>query len=178
MTRNLVICCDGTSNRFGERNTNVVRVVQCLARSESQLAYYDPGVGTIPAAGALTWLQHRLSTLAGLAFGAGLERNVEEAYCWLMDWWEPEDRVFLFGFSRGAYTVRILAGMLHTVGLLEKGAYNLVPYAFDLYRSIGQERAAGEGRYHELCAEFRRTYCRHVPGSEEQRFPVHFSAPR
>src|SRR5262245_7388450 len=116
MGRNLVVCCDGTNNQFGSRNTNVVRLVQVLHRDPcKQRLYYDPGVGTLPEPGALGKIAKKLSELQALAFGAGLSRNVEEAYSYLMDVWEPGDRVFLFGFSRGAYTVRVLAALLHSL---------------------------------------------------------------
>src|SRR4051812_21990256 len=131
--RNIIICCDGTNNEFGDINTNVVRLIQVLDRTPgTQYLYYDPGVGTLPEPGAWGKLNGWISKIAGLAFGAGLEWKVQEAYTYLMDWWEPGDRVFLFGFSRGAYGARVLAGMLHAVGLLPKGAYNLVPYAMRL----------------------------------------------
>src|SRR4051794_41168991 len=111
MPRNLVICCDGTNNQFGPENSNVVRLIQVLDRAPAaQRLYYDPGVGTLPEPGALSWLRKKLSAWYGLAFGAGLAWKVEQSYSFLMDVWEPDDRVFLLGFSRGAYTVRVLAG--------------------------------------------------------------------
>ena len=119
MSRNLIICCDGTNNQFGAQNTNVVRMIQILERDpQKQRLYYDPGVGTLPEPGVLTWLGKKLSEWWGLAFGTGLTRNVEEAYCYLMDMWEPGDRVFLFGFSRGAFTARTLVGLIDSQGLV------------------------------------------------------------
>src|ERR1043166_315678 len=116
--RNLVICCDGTNNEFGPENTNVVRLIQVLDRTpQKQRLFYDPGVGTLPNPGALTALTRRLSEYWELAFATDLLDKVGRAYNYLMDSWEPGDRVFLFGFSRGAYTVRVLAGFLHTLGL-------------------------------------------------------------
>ena len=76
----------------------------------------------------------------GLAFGLGLSRKVAEAYTYLIDFWEPNDRVFLFGFSRGAYTARVLAGLLHQLGLLPRGNYNLIPYAMKYFRRITEAR--------------------------------------
>ena len=75
-----------------------------------QLRYYHSGVGT--EGGLLDWL-------AGGATGMGLVRNVQSAYQWLTTAYEPGDRVALFGFSRGAYTVRSLAGMLGACGLID-----------------------------------------------------------
>src|SRR5690349_17360179 len=136
MSRNFVICCDGTNNQFGPQNTNVVRLVQALDRDPAkQRLYYDPGVGTLPEPRALTRLMKWFAKVRELAFGAGLTWNVEEAYSYLMDFWEPGDRVFLFGFSRGAYTARVLAGLLHMLGLMPRGNQNLVPYAMRLFKS-------------------------------------------
>ena len=105
-------------------------------RPDRQRHYYDPGVGTLPEPQMLTRLGMRASELFGLAFGAGLIAKVEEAYSYLMDIWGPDDRVFLFGFSRGAYTVRVLAGLLHGLGLLPRGSNNMVPYVMRLFESV------------------------------------------
>jgi uncharacterized protein (DUF2235 family) len=180
MSRNYVICCDGTNNQFGPQNTNVVRLVQALDRDPAkQRLYYDPGVGTLPEPGALTRLRKWLSKIYGLAFGAGLTWKVEEAYSYLMDFWEPGDRVFLFGFSRGAYTARVLAGLLHTLGLMPRGNQNLVPYAMRLFKAVRsdleQNGAGRESGYWKLCEEFRRTFARPIhEGDESRRFRAHF----
>ena len=178
--RNLVVCCDGTNNQFGPENTNVVRLVQVLDRDPAkQRLYYDPGVGTLPEPGAFTAFRKRISEIAGLAFGAGLDWKVQEAYTYLMENWEPGDQVFLFGFSRGSYTVRVLAGLLHTLGLLPRGSDNLVPYVMRLFKSVRnrpQSQASGTTMdYWKLCDEFRWTFARTVPGGkDDRRFPVHF----
>jgi uncharacterized protein (DUF2235 family) len=179
MSRNLIICCDGTNNQFGPENTNVVRLVQVLDRSpEKQRLYYDPGVGTLPEPGALTRLPKSISDLFGLAFGVGLTWKVGQAYTYLMESWEPGDRVFLFGFSRGAYTVRVLAGLLHAVGLLPRGNTNLVPYVLRLFaagRGGSSPRSDNGSNYWRLCNAFRSTFARAVSDSrDDRRFPVHF----
>jgi uncharacterized protein (DUF2235 family) len=173
MPRNLVICCDGTSNRFGTNNTNVVRLSQILERdSGRQQLYYDPGVGTLPEPGWVTKLGKAFSETLGLAFGAGLLAKVGEAYECLMDWWEPGDRVYLFGFSRGAYTVRVLAGLLYAAGLLPKGNHNLTPYVLRLFRGSKDRQTDA---YWEVLRQFRRSFARPVhDGDGERHFPVHF----
>src|SRR5215467_4370327 len=90
LPRNLVICCDGTNNQFGPENTNVVRLVQVIDRAPDahQRVYYGPGVGTLPEPGFLTRLGKKVSTWLSLAFGIGVTRNVQEAYSYLMDFWE------------------------------------------------------------------------------------------
>jgi uncharacterized protein (DUF2235 family) len=174
--RNLVLCFDGTNNEFGPENTHVVRLIQVLDRDPArQRLYYDPGVGTLPRPGKAKVSAWR-SKLSGLAFGAGLRANVEEAYEYLMDNWEPGDRVFIFGFSRGAYTARALAGLLHLLGLLPRGNRNLVPYVMDLFRAIRKDRSPGKSRYWQLCDEFRWTFARPAfEGDDQRHFRVHFA---
>jgi uncharacterized protein (DUF2235 family) len=175
--RNLVVCCDGTSNEFGETSTNVVRLVQVLEQHpESQLVYYDPGVGTLPERRWLTAAAKTVSRWAGLAFGVGLVGNVEEAYTFLMNTWRPGDRVFLFGFSRGAYTVRVLAGLLRQVGLLSPGQQQLIPYAIRLYRATPDKKKSEKKKsdYWRLTGEFRNTFAQPIPNQETRNFPIHF----
>ena len=117
MGKNIVVCCDGTGNRGGKtRGTNVWRMF-CAVDQHSdeplQVTYYDDGVGTDD----LHWLR-----LLGGAFGWGLSRNIRQAYAFLSLNYEPGDQVFLFGFSRGAFTVRSLAGMVLDIGLLTRDA--------------------------------------------------------
>jgi Uncharacterized alpha/beta hydrolase domain (DUF2235) len=87
-------------------------------------------------------LGQRIGKLLGVAFGIGITKNIEDAYRYLMDNFEPGDRLYLFGFSRGAFAVRCLAGMLHKVGLLQKGSGNLVPYASKIYNTLGNDTIA------------------------------------
>src|SRR6476469_3596090 len=115
MAKNIVICCDGTGNQYSGKNTNVIKLYSTLdlADNTQQIAYYHPGLGTMGAASALTRLAKWWTKVKGLAFGYGLTADIGDAYKFLMDYYEQGDRVYLFGFSRGAYTVRALSGMLH-----------------------------------------------------------------
>jgi uncharacterized protein (DUF2235 family) len=175
MSKNIVICCDGTNNEFGPENTNVVRLIQLLDRDPlKQRLYYDPGVGTLPEPSAWSAFSKGLSEIFGLAFGRGLSWKVEEAYTYLMNVWEPGDRVFVFGFSRGAYTARVLAGMLHALGLLPHGNQNLVPYVMRLYGALRNQRSAVT-KWSTLCDQFRWTFARTVPEDPSERhFHVHY----
>ena len=148
MPKNIIVCCDGTGNEYGQHNTNVVKLYETLVRDAEQVAFYDPGVGTFSILGRA--LGRRVGIVLGKAFGAGVQRNIEDAYRYLMDRYEPGDKMFLFGFSRGAFTVRSLAGMLNRCGLLQKGSVNLVPYASRIYN----DRAR-----HGVAAGFKETYC-------------------
>jgi T6SS, Phospholipase effector Tle1-like, catalytic domain len=117
---NLVVCCDGTWNTPDEKHdgvpvpTNVVRLYNAVADRDGagnpQPKYYHPGVGTDG-----TWWQKVL----GGSVGVGLDKNIMSAYRWLGAQYQPGDRLFLFGFSRGAFTVRSLAGMIAACGLLD-----------------------------------------------------------
>jgi uncharacterized protein (DUF2235 family) len=109
--KRLALFFDGTWNEPGA-NTNVWRLWLMLAAQSkdglAQLRFYDEGVGT-----------HWYDRLSGGAFGAGLSANVRLGYRWLMEHYDPGDEIFLFGFSRGAFTARSLAGMIARCGLLK-----------------------------------------------------------
>ena len=142
--KNIVVCCDGTNARYAsdDDNTNVIRLFERLGKDgDGQVSFYDPGVGTISP---LPFAPLRLAHKAWMGmFGSGVWTNVEQAYRYLMDSYDPGDRVFIFGYSRGAHTARKLAGMLHKCGLLTRGSHNLVPYATRLYKKGDAEIAAG-----------------------------------
>ncbi|SFJ29859.1 DUF2235 domain-containing protein [Amycolatopsis sacchari] len=131
--RRLVICCDGTWNRPDQLQggkpcpTNVTKLALAVADETDgvpQLLYYHPGVGT-----------YRRERLRGGAFGFGLSRDVRSAYRFVVDNYQPGDEIFLFGFSRGAYTARSTAGLIRNAGVLRhEHAYRL-PEAYDLYRA-------------------------------------------
>jgi uncharacterized protein (DUF2235 family) len=154
MSKNIIVCCDGTGNEFGPTNTNVVKLFEVLKiDSAAQVAYYDPGVGTMSAPGFISAPAKAFTKLLGLAFALGLTGNIEDAYRYLMERYQDGDRVYLFGFSRGAFTVRALAGMLHKCGLLQRGSENLIPYASKMYRHGAKS----------LAADFKRTFSRSCP---------------
>jgi uncharacterized protein (DUF2235 family) len=176
--RQLVLCFDGTNNQFGTENTSVVRITQVLTRDvQRQLLFYDPGVGTFPEPGYVSALGKWFSKVRCLAFGADLFEKVAHAYTFLMDTWQPGDQVFLFGFSRGSYTARALAALLHMYGLLPTGGQNLLPYLLRLLKSAPRElrkSPARQSKYRALCDEFRETFAQAVPQRADRRFPVYF----
>ncbi len=148
--RNIVICCDGTGNEYGENNTNVVLLHSLLEKDSRQLAFYDPGVGT----GGWEYEHGKITKKCDLATGGGLQKNVEDAYRYLMHPYREGDKVYLFGFSRGAFTARSLAGMLHKVGLLTPGRENMVKYASKMYNTKNNK---------ELSADFKKDFSRSCP---------------
>jgi uncharacterized protein (DUF2235 family) len=163
MPKNIVICCDGTGNEFGDHNSNVVKLYSALIiDGQRQIGYYHPGVGTMGAPTAHSKVGKVWSVVMGLAFGAGLLTNVGDAYRYLMNVYEDGDNVYLFGFSRGAYTVRALAGVLHMFGLLCPGNDGLIPYIIRLFakRTRG---AAGMTHTFQVADGFKSTFCRHCP---------------
>jgi uncharacterized protein (DUF2235 family) len=133
--KNIVICFDGTSNELDYHPTNAAKVFMMLDldHPRQQIAYYDPGVGTLPSATARGVVGKWLSRVFGLAFGFGMKGKVSGAYSWLMDRYRPGDHVYIFGFSRGAFTARALVGLLARPGMLRSGSANLVAYAVQEY---------------------------------------------
>ncbi|MDT7765411.1 MAG: hypothetical protein QOC63_4831 [Mycobacterium sp.] len=137
MSKCIIICLDGTGNEVKENSvTNVFKITDIadLSDPSKQVLYYGPGVGTLPAPSAWTRAARWTSkVLGGQALGHGMRRDIGEAYTYLMNTWQTGDTVFVFGFSRGAYTARALCGMLYRVGLMRPGSENLIPYALRVY---------------------------------------------
>jgi len=172
MSRNIVICLDGTNNKIrSAANTNVVRLFEMLDLSDAdrQVAYYDPGVGTFSSPAAWSPPARVLSRYAGLAFGAGLRQNLGEAYSYLVSVHQPEDRIFIFGFSRGAYTARALNGMLEVFGLFRPSSINLVPYAVSEYATQESGR-----RDWKVLREYARIHGRDMGRHGRDHVGVHF----
>src|SRR5262245_61166474 len=137
--KTIVICSDGTGNTYSGEESNVLRLYRLILKDDPrQVACYDPGLGTLPRPAGRTPLRRRLQHYSELMFGNGAIENVTQLYRFLMHVYEPDDRVFLFGFSRGAFTVRALAGLLHVSGLVRSGDDHLVEYATGLYETSEQ----------------------------------------
>ena len=141
MSKNLVLFSDGTGNSAGKLfKTNVWRVREAVDLTDPQdpqqprqFAFYDDGVGTSSF--------KPLAVLGG-AFGVGLARNVLDLYVFLCRLYEPGDHIYAFGFSRGAFTIRVLVGLVMTQGLLRYhgSETELQRLARDAYRSYRSER--------------------------------------
>jgi uncharacterized protein (DUF2235 family) len=129
VSKRLIVCCDGTWSKQDQAHaTNLPKVHAAVDLGDGpdlpQRAEYFPGVGT-------KWGE----VLRGGAFGWGLSRAVLEAYAWTARNYEPEDEIFLFGFSRGAYTARSIAGLIRNCGLLEEPTRSRLDEAYTIYRS-------------------------------------------
>jgi uncharacterized protein (DUF2235 family) len=92
-----------------------------------QVASYHPGIGTMEPPGALTDIGRKTTWLLGLAVGYGLENDIRDAYAYIMRDFQPGDQLYLFGFSRGAYTARAVASVLRMYGLVRADHEPLVP---------------------------------------------------
>lgn len=163
--KNIVICFDGTGNEYGVNNTNVVHVFESILRNENQIAFYDPGVGTFSVLGRT--LGKKVGILLGKTFGAGLQQNIEDGYEYLMNRFTSGDKIFLFGFSRGAFTARALAGLLFNFGILQKGSKNLIPYVSKMYNNLRISRIPKiKSRFlsdrmekYDIVKNFKSTFC-------------------
>lgn len=137
--KNIVICFDGTGNEIEENPSNVLKLYRFLNK-DTQSTFYDPGVGTISTAQhkVIQWMTEQASS----AFGHGLQKNLIEGYLFIMDHYQPGDKIYLFGFSRGAYTARSLAGFIYRLGLLRPQHKNLIAHILDLYNQKSFELIA------------------------------------
>ena len=146
MARNLVVLFDGTWNN--ERShTNVTRMREAIVSSGAddpkQPLFYDTGVGT-------SW--H--TRLTGAAFGRGLSHNIRQGYGWLANRYRTGDAIYVFGFSRGAYTARSLVGLIRKCGILHSDDEAQVEAAYELYRD--KDVAPDDGK----AASFRAQHAR------------------
>jgi uncharacterized protein (DUF2235 family) len=138
--RQLVILCDGTSNSLDVKvGTNVARLLASLdPDNPRQKIFYDPGVGSASYAPSTTlWdrFKQKLDRLMGLAFGRGVFENVGQAYEFLMREYQAGDQIFIFGFSRGAFTARSVVGLVNAFGLLPAHSSNLISTLMNVYFS-------------------------------------------
>lgn len=138
--KNIVVCCDGTGNEISENISNVLKLYRTLRKSGKaqphQVVFYDPGVGTLARPNPWTKFKQDAVAVLGLATGYGLDDNVLAAYEFLINQFEEGDQIFLFGFSRGAHAVRVLAGLVHRIGLLSPQQSNLAGAALTAYKQV------------------------------------------
>ena len=153
--KRIAVFLDGTWNNVND-NTNVWRLKSLCAKSSEQLVYYSAGVGTQSG-------EH----LSGGMFGVGINDEVTNAYEWLVENYEQDAQLFIFGFSRGAFTARSLAGFISKCGLLKPGSPVSMKQMFERYRkgtatTVGALARAADG---ELSQEDKwiKEYSRRIP---------------
>ena len=155
MSKDIVICCDGTNSQFGGLNTNVVHFYEALASDcAAQVSFYEPGVGTFGADVFGVNVGETLGKLLGAGFGYGIQQNLVRAYRFLIDTYVAGDRLFIFGFSRGAFTARTLAALVDTVGVLEPEARDQAKTAVKAYLDEGEAEARDAAPTARACAPY------------------------
>ena len=160
MKKRIVICTDGTWNR-PEKNlkedvpTNVIRLARAVSPvagdNTPQQVFYDWGLGS-----------YHDEWSAG-TMGSGIHKNIMDGYRYIVQNYSPGDELFLFGFSRGAYTVRSLCGLINNCGILKRPDARLIQTAFDHYKRQEDEYAPEGAK----SIAFRK---RHAHPSKEVRF--------
>lgn len=150
--KRIIFCFDGTTNTLSaEHPTNVVLMAESIKATASddtpQLVYYDEGVGT-----------GKLDRIRGTLFGVGLVDNIEEAYRFLIFNHEPDDEIFIFGYSRGAYTARSFAGFIRHVGVLDSDNAKQIEKALNLYKAAMSD----DGDDHIEALRFRARYSKKI----------------
>jgi uncharacterized protein (DUF2235 family) len=137
--KRLIACSDGSWNKSGNTDrgqqveTNVEKMYQCICsydnsneRSIPQLKFYDKGIGT--------GYSRKANLFDGIT-GADIDKNIKDIYTFLILNYQPGDEIYLFGFSRGAYTARSIGGLIRNCGILRPEYIELVDKAYELYRA-------------------------------------------
>lgn len=150
--RTIIILLDGTGDKFDGDCSNIIHLMSCLKKSDSsQVTYYQSGIGTYDAKG----LSNGLNSALDAAIGAGLGTHIRDAYRFLMQNYNEGDKVCLFGFSRGSYTARCLAGFIHRMGVLPAGNDSQVDFAYRMYKDDSPEAWS-------MSKDFKRAFCMNV----------------
>ncbi|KAJ7615599.1 hypothetical protein DFH06DRAFT_1239577 [Mycena polygramma] len=133
--RTLVLCFDGTGDQFDADNSNIVQFFSMLPKDDrsKQMVYYQAGIGTYTTPQIATPFMSKISKFIDECVAWNLDAHVMGGYQFLMQNYTANDRICIFGFSRGAYTARSLAGMLHKVGLLPADNHQQVPFAYRMF---------------------------------------------
>lgn len=156
--KRLVFCFDGTWNRLDSPHpTNVLitaeSVLPLTPDGRAQLIFYDEGVGT-----------DKHDRIRGGLFGSGLVKNLADAYRFLIFNYSPGDEIYVFGFSRGAYTARSFVGLLYACGIISRSKAALVNDAIELYKQRDDT-----GYYEEQLFTFRQNNSPYVYRSEKEK---------
>ncbi|KAJ8487602.1 hypothetical protein ONZ51_g4075 [Trametes cubensis] len=133
--RTLVLCFDGTGDQFNTDNSNVVTLFSLLKKDDrrEQMVYYQSGIGTYVTPQVASPFRAKVDKLLDEMIAWNLSSHVQGGYEFLMQNYQAGDKICLFGFSRGAYTARAVAGMVHKVGLLPACNHQQVPFAYKMF---------------------------------------------
>ncbi|KAF1969428.1 hypothetical protein BU23DRAFT_652823 [Bimuria novae-zelandiae CBS 107.79] len=172
----LVLCFDGTGNKFlgSEADTNVVKIYQLLNRNAgNQFHYYQPGIGTYvvhqdsnsSTGNFWTQLKSKVLTAVDEAVGTSFVHHVLAGYRFVMRYYKEGDEIYVFGFSRGAYTARFLCEMLYSIGLLSRGNEEMVRHAWDTFSDYQRSRGNVPATKRDIdrlkyMEKFKTTFCR------------------
>ncbi|KAK7034621.1 hypothetical protein VNI00_012262 [Paramarasmius palmivorus] len=152
--RTLVLCFDGTGDQFDNDNSNIVEFFRLLKKDDrkKQMVYYQAGIGTYTSPSLVTPMAAKVSKNLDAAIAWNLHSHVMDGYEFLMQNYTEGDRICIFGFSRGAYTARSLAGMIHKVGILPACNHQQIPFAYKMYT------AESTKENDEQASEFKATF--------------------
>jgi len=164
MKKRIAICMDGTWSRLrSDTPTNIAKIARSVehesADGAKQIVVYTPGVGAGDDLKA-----HASNALAGGLFGEGLENDILQTYIRLSLNYQAGDDIFIFGYSRGAFSARSLAALIRRCGVLRRRHVDRAGEAFDLYRS-GRALDADDPKYQA----FRDMYAKSQSGGPDMR---------
>lgn len=159
--KNIVVCLDGTGNQIEENISNVLKLYRSLDKGDTreprQVVFYDQGVGTIGQKGTWGVLSQKAASIWSLATGHGLDDNVLRAYTFIAQNFcqgqvrdadglvsDQFDRIYIFGYSRGAHTARVLAAFIYHIGILKPEQLNLAGAALTAYKRDGSKTGETE----------------------------------
>ena len=159
--KRLAVFCDGTWNDLRMPSlTNVARLAKCVSArgwdNREQVVFYDAGVGV--ATGVSPFVDRLVGVLGG-ALGRGIDEKIEAAYRFLVLNYNPGDEIFVFGFSRGAYTARSLCGLIRKCGILRRTCFDKIPEAMRIYRD--------KSVHPSDVSSFRAQYGARIPGTKQ-----------
>jgi len=164
--KKIAVFCDGTWNKSDQKThqgkpcpTNVVRLLEATTPSQDQIVHYVRGVGT-------EWGER----LAGGGFGFGISDNIKEAYRFIVNNYCPGDQIYLFGFSRGAFTARSVAGFIHNLGILKREHLQQSGDAYTHYKDRENPDWSPSGSH---AIAWRKRYTWSGPEDEPARRHVH-----
>ncbi|KAJ7463803.1 hypothetical protein B0H11DRAFT_1815289 [Mycena galericulata] len=154
--RNIIICIDGAFTGSILQLTSVLKLYKDIDKADRQVAYYHNGIAPLQSPFWKRW-KRTVNDAMGLAIGWDSAHTIQAAYIWLSNNYQNGDRIYFFGFARGAYEVRVLSGIVATLGLVFPNNESQVPIAYDLYTSL-RSKTPDAGR--NLIKLFRETFAR------------------